>query len=114
MRPFSVFISALSARLTGRLPVMGQARGGKKEPAPIRLSAMAFVLALTTAALTVGASRWCLQVRRADLAQAQQLRNAAFEKLSQVDQEIEEIRLYQPQFIQLRAKGRLGAENHAH
>jgi hypothetical protein len=111
MRSFSVFISALSARLMARLPMMSLARAGKKEPAPIQLSAISFALALTTAALTVGASRWCLQVRRADLAQAQQLRDAAFGKLSQVDQEIEEIRLYQPQFLQLRAKGRLGAEN---
>jgi hypothetical protein len=111
MRSFSVFISAFSARLMAHLPLMSQAHAGKKEPAPIQLSAISFALALTTAALTIGASRWCLEVRRAELAQAQQLRNAAFAKLSQVDMEIEEIRLYQPQFLQLRARGRLGAEN---
>lgn len=111
MRPFSILFSALRARLMARIPVTERARAEKKEAAPIRLSAISFALALTTAALAVGASRWCLQVRRADLAQAQQMRDAAFGKFSQADQEIEEIGLYQPQFLQLRARGRLGFEN---
>jgi hypothetical protein len=115
MQLFPLLFSALKARLAARIPVMDQGGAEKKkaakEPAPIRLSAISFALALTTAALAVGASRWCLQMRSADLAQAQQLRDAAFAKFSQVDQEIEEIRLYQPQFLQLRARGRLGAEN---
>lgn len=85
--------------------------GADNEATSIRLPALSFALALLTAALAVGASQWCLDARRADLARAQQQRDAAFAKLNQVEQEKAEIRTYRPQFAALRAQGWIGEED---
>jgi hypothetical protein len=105
--PFASLLSRLWAMLSGA----AQAEGADNEATSIRLPALSFALALLTGTLAVGASLWCLDARRADLARAQQLRDAAFAKLSQVEQEKAEIRTYRPLFAALRAQGWIGEEN---
>lgn len=107
----SLAIANLMGRLWAILSGAGPAEGADNEATSIRLPALSFALALLTAALAVGASQWCLDARRADLARAQQLRDAVFAKLNQVEQEKTEIRTYRPLFIGLRAQGWIGEEN---
>jgi hypothetical protein len=104
-------LANLPGRLWAMLSGAFHADGADNEATSIRLPALSFALALLTSALAVGASLWCLDARRADLARAQQLRDAAFAKLNQVEQEKAEIRTYRPLFIALRARGWIGEEN---
>jgi len=103
------------ANLPGRLWTMlsgaFHADGADHEASSILLAALSFALALLTGALAIVASQWCLNARHADLARARQLRDAAFAKLNQVEQEKAEIRTYRPLFIALRARGWIGEEN---
>lgn len=71
---------------------------------------LAFAATLLIGTAAVLLSREQLDERRADLRHAQQLRSAAFDRFSQVDQEKREMRDYEMPFIALRDQGLIGAE----
>jgi len=81
-----------------------------REIALLRNAAVTFLATLAVSLVALSASMWYL--RQARLAEAAQLleRDAARSRLAHAETEKEEIRLYQPQFVELRNKGLIGAE----
>lgn len=71
---------------------------------------LAFAATLLLGAAAALLSREQLDERRADLRHAQQLRSAAFDRFSQVEQEKREMRDYEMPFVALRDQGLIGAE----
>lgn len=67
------------------------------------------VIALGVTAVLL--SSWHVRGSEAALEHAQQLRSASYSRFSLVDQEKQEIRQFQPQFVALRNKGLIGEEN---
>lgn len=76
----------------------------------LRNAVLAFLATLAISLVAVLASAWHL--RQAHFAEAAQLleRDAARSRLAHAETEKEEIRLYQPQFVELRRKGLVGPE----
>jgi hypothetical protein len=82
-----------------------------REFALIRLAVASFAGAIGIGVAAVFASTWYLHDATDNKQQAQQSRDAAYARFAQVENEKQEIRTFQPQFVQLRAKGLIGEEN---
>ncbi|WP_374583571.1 hypothetical protein [Pseudoduganella sp.] len=76
----------------------------------LRNAVLVFLATLALSLAAVSVSLW--QLRQARLAEAAQLleRDGARSRLAHAETEKEEIRLYQPQFVELRRKGLVGPE----
>lgn len=81
-----------------------------REFALLRNAVLVFLATLALSLAAVSASLW--QLRQARFAEAAQLleRDGARSRLAHAETEKEEIRLYQPQFVELRRKGLVGPE----
>lgn len=66
---------------------------------------------LLGAALLVGAASWYGAQQASALAQAAQLRGAAYGRFQNVESEKQDIAVYQPRFMELQAGGLIGDEN---
>lgn len=76
----------------------------------LRNAVLVFLATLALALAAVSVSLW--QLRQAHLAEAAQMleRDGARTRLAHAESEKEEIRLYQPQFVELRRRGLVGPE----
>lgn len=81
-----------------------------REFALLRNAVLVFLATLALSLAAVSASLW--QLRQARFAEAAQLleRDGARSRLAHAETEKEEIRLYQPQFVELRRRGLVGPE----
>jgi hypothetical protein len=81
-----------------------------REFALIRLAVVTCTGTLGISAAAVFASNWYLDQASEQRLQAQQARDAAYTRYAHVENEKEEIRIFQPQFLALRDKGLIGEE----
>jgi hypothetical protein len=82
-----------------------------REFALIRLAVVTLAGSLGIGVAAVFASGWYLHDASENKAQAQQSRDAAYTRFAHVENEKQDIRTFQPQFIQLRSNGLIGEEN---
>ncbi len=82
-----------------------------REFALIRLAVVTCAGAIGIGVAAVFASSWYLHDAHDHKLQAQQLRDAAYNRYAHVESEKQEIRIFQPQFVVLRDKGLVGEEN---
>ena len=83
----------------------------RDEFAFLRRPLLMFVGVLLGAALLVGASDWMRGDRAQTLAATRALHDTALARLHSAEREMQEIRTYQPRFLQLQATGMVGVEN---
>jgi hypothetical protein len=83
----------------------------RDEYAFLRRSLLLFLGALLVAALMVGVSDWMRSTRLKTLEVTRARHDQALARLQSAEKEMEEIRLYQPRFLQLQAAGMVGVEN---
>jgi hypothetical protein len=77
----------------------------------LRRSLLLFLGALLLAVLLVGVSDWMRSTRLKALEETRARHDQALARLQSAEKEMEEIRLYQPRFLQLQAAGMVGVEN---
>lgn len=77
----------------------------------LRRPLLLFLLSLAAAALMVGVSNWVRSDRLQQLETTRVRHDEALARLQSAEREMEEIRLYQPRFLQLQAAGMIGTEN---
>lgn len=77
----------------------------------LRRPLLMFLATLLGAALLVGVSDWVRSARAQKLEQTRARHDQALARLQSAEKEMQEIRLYQPRFLQLQAAGMIGAEN---
>jgi hypothetical protein len=82
-----------------------------REFALIRLAVVSCAGAIGIGVAAVFASTWYLRDATEAKQQAQQSRDAAYNRFAHVENEKQEIRTFQPQFVVLRDKGLIGEEN---
>jgi hypothetical protein len=82
-----------------------------REFALIRLAVATFAGSIGVGVAAVFASTWYLHDATEAQRLAQQSRDAAYQRFAQVESEKQDIRTFQPQFIELRSKGLIGEEN---
>ena len=82
-----------------------------REFALIRSAVLLFAFTLACAAAAVTWSYWQAKAARADEAAARLARNAAHDRLENVEAEKNDIQLFQPQYAALRDRGLIGEEN---
>jgi hypothetical protein len=82
-----------------------------REFALIRLAVVTLAGSLGIGVAAVFASTWYLHDASENKAQAQLSRDAAYTRFAHVENEKQEIRTFQPQFIELRSNGLIGEEN---
>ena len=70
-----------------------------------------FLTALGAAVIAVGVSSWFRADQDINLAQASGVREVAVSKFKNVELEKQEIKIYQPRFIELKSAGLIGDEN---
>ncbi|HEU4853629.1 MAG TPA: hypothetical protein VFT37_15885 [Telluria sp.] len=83
----------------------------RDEFAYLRRPLLLFLVSLAAAALIVGVSDWVRRDRVQVLTETRARHDAALARLQSAELEMEEIRLYQPRFLQLQGAGMVGAEN---
>ncbi|MFA9218352.1 MAG: hypothetical protein ACEQSK_14790 [Sphingomonadaceae bacterium] len=82
-----------------------------REFALIRLAVVTLAGAAGIGVAAVFASGWYLHDAADNRTQAQQSRDAAYARFAQVENEKQEIRDFQPQYLELRSNGLIGEEN---
>lgn len=82
-----------------------------REFALIRLAVVSCAGAIGIGVAAVFASTWYLHDANDSKLQAQQSRDAAYTRFAHVENEKQEIRTFQPQYLVLREKGLIGEEN---
>lgn len=83
----------------------------RDEYAFLRRSLLLFLGATLLAVLMVGLSDWMRSTRLETLEETRARHDQALARLQSAEKEMQEIRLYQPRFLQLQAAGMIGAEN---
>ena len=83
----------------------------RDEYAFLRRSLLLFLGAVLLAVLMVGVSDWMRSTRLKTLEETRARHDQALARLQSAEREMEEIRLYQPRFLQLQAAGMVGVEN---
>lgn len=103
------------ASVTGTAPPPDRATAAadalRDEFAFLRRPLLVFLAALLVAGLLVGASDWMRSTRAQTLAETRTRHDQALARLQSAEREMQEIRLYQPRFLQLQAAGMVGVEN---
>jgi hypothetical protein len=94
----------------GRIPVRVPIPLWLREISQVRGALVTFVGTLGIATATVFATFWHMDAARTEETSAMTERDAARSRMVHAETEKSEIRLYQPQFLELRRKGLIGEE----
>lgn len=83
----------------------------REEFAYLRRPLLIFIAALILGGVAVGISSWMLGQRELALEETRRRHNDALARLQSAEKELDEIRRFQPRFLQLQAAGIVGTEN---
>lgn len=83
----------------------------REEFAYLRRALLIFVAALVLGGTAVGVSSWLLGQREQALQDTRRRHDAALARLQSAEKELDEIRRFQPRYLQLQAAGIVGTEN---
>lgn len=83
----------------------------REEFAYLRRALLSFVAALLVGGMAVGISSWMLGQREQALEETRRRHNEALARLQSAEKELDEIRRFQPRYLQLQAAGIVGSEN---
>ncbi|MFD2367227.1 hypothetical protein [Pseudoduganella sp. GCM10020061] len=77
----------------------------------LRRPLLLFLATLASAVLLVGVSDWIRSARAQELESVRARHDQALARLQSAEKELQEIRTYQPRFLQMQAAGLVGVEN---